>query len=447
MKNIFENKLWCALLLLPLLLLSTLFGPLTFRGEAVLAESFSLVEEVEARDYLAKSFPEGLPANWNFDSCPIVPQLSDKLAAADEVNAKIEEYIKEYVKVLEAGEVYGQGIKCQEYRYGDMIALEFTAYVYGLEYFNKSKVFQLQLPEGKLLHNEDILSRLGLSDCPPEELFEDSICANYHPVSTFNYPAMNRFSRDVLAHMILDSWQEDNQNYDLYFDDGGKLLFHYQSPAFGVYHIEAIAPQKRVDLRLNPLYEKVARRLDINPYHEDAPLLLLAFLGQVNAGEELADVLSLERRLAAEHQSHESAGLLFDVTSTDYGFERLAGNEFYLAIPKYERQVVNMMFVEEANPETMASVGGYYDALPATLGKSVVLVQNWRGQERIYAIGSFYRDRELFLQVEVNSNKELINLPANVVDIGHYIRGLASLEYTWYDVDIFDELIPYIGMG
>ncbi len=447
MKNIFDNKLWCSLLLLLAILLSSLSGIFPFGKEAVLAENFSMIEEVDARAYLAKKFPKASPANWNFDSCPTVPLVSSKWEAADEVNTKIEEYMKEYLKVLEAGEIYGQGIECKEYRYGDMIALEFTAYIYGMEYFKKSKVFQFQLPDGELLRNEDILSRLGLSDCLPEELFEDSICANYHPISTFNYPAMNRFSRDVLAHMILDSWQKDNQNYDLYIDDSGKLLFHYQSPAYGVYHIEAITPQKQVDLRLNPLYEKVARSLDLDPYREDAPLLLLAFLGLVNAGEELADVLALERRLAAEHQSHESAGLLFDVNSTDYGFERLAGNEFYLAIPKYERQVVNMMFVEDANPETMASVGGYYDALPATVGKSVILVQNWRGEERIYAIGSFYRDQELFLQVEVNQNNELVNLPANVADIGDYVRGLASPEYTWYDTDIFNELIAYIGMG
>ncbi len=447
MKHIFGHKLWYSLLLLLAILLSNLAGILLFGKETVLAESFTIIEEVDARDYLSKRFPKASLDNWDFASCPTIPLVNSKWEAADEVNAIIEEKLEEFLRVIEVGEIYVQAIEYEEYRYGDLIAVEFTAYIYGMEYFNENQIFQFQLPAGKLLRNEDILKQLGFSDRSAMEVFEDSLCANYHPKSTFNYPPMNRFSRSVLAKMILDSWQEGNRSYNLYFNDCGKLFFHYQNPSFGVYHIEALVPQKTVDLRLNPLYEQVALNMDLDPYQDDAPFLLVAFLGQVNSGDELGDVLALPEMFLYEHEIDEAAGLLFDVEFMDYGFERLAGNEFYFVIPRYERQVINIMYIEDANPETMKSLDGNYEVLPATVGKCAILAQNWRGEERIYANGSFYRDREMYFALELNSNNELINLPFDIVDFSDYLHSLELPEYTWYDMDIYDELVAYIGMG
>lgn len=306
---------------------------------------------------------------------------------------------------------------------------------------------------------EAYLAQLGIEEPDYMQVIEDSVFANFPPKNTFAYPSMNRFSRNVLAHLALAAWRADPVETSFFIDAYGKLQIKTTIDYFGTFTFEAITPIHAVSGRLNPLYKKLMPILGQNPHAPEAPLLLVAFVGEVNTGDDLESVLTRAETLASEQGFASEMTAVYDVEyyedEAGYRSEYIQGNECYLIIPKYERQVFSMMLAEDANEATWQDFGGHYTDLPSTVGTSFLFLANHREEPRIYGAGTIYRKQRAFFELSVDAQDRIVlggedaGQPGEsiVYDFSDYLQSMELPEYAYYDYHLFEELIVFFGLG
>ena len=147
----------------------------------------------------------------------------------------------------------------------------------------------------------------------------------------------------IEAAMMEDLWQYvENDEVKLFVDEVGRLslLLISYDPAAGAFETPYPLAMPRGDRALNPVFLRVANQLGLNAEEiDDAGFA--AYLGSGFSDATLDLVMKRLWAFAADYSEYRLPALLDNSVETESGFY-LAGNEFYLFIPKYENTVIRL---------------------------------------------------------------------------------------------------------
>lgn len=318
------------------------------------------------------------------------------------------------------------------------------------------KLEELSMEELKNLGSEKVAEALG---CKYEELMEDTLYFNLQPHFTFGKALMTEAHPELGRAMLALWYDETVKNSKFYFHSDGTLKLSCNLNSLGTFDLSAVKTLSHPEKRINFLYENICKKIGVDPFSDDAPFLLAGYLGKADTFETLEDVLRRQTIVLMNFGIGDTPPSLYrldypdDGENMEGGNALLSGDEFYILIPRYERQVIALLKKKEEVDGKEIAYGKeapIESRVPVSLSFSSLAVENFFGKERELKNITFYRDKRLDFELETDKNGKLSNLPKDILDISDYIKNLNPIEEEdaeWFYSEILEELSIFLPNG
>lgn len=209
-------------------------------------------------------------------------------------------------------------------------------------------------------------------------------------------------------------------NPQLVCGDDGILRLKLHRPDLGDDQLPVIKGLTKTKDPINPVYRSMAQVLNFDPEAANSPFALVGFIGSLGASGKIFEHLSKVGYFLQSIQNEKvHSGVMLDWKQED-GEEAIEGEEYFLFIPKYARQVV-LSYDPARFTDGQVDITNVFSIVPSSLHEATVIVANYtKGDDfHLNQFVSVYRDRQVSFQLDPDDGPMV--LPPDLYDISDFV--------------------------
>ncbi len=389
-----------------------------------------------------------------------IPEILFDSADAQNANATIEEIISDMKqsytnyqqsKDMEtAKDILGMEANFSVYQNQDFLSVHMTVTDFTAGFFAKHNIFNFSLPDGNFISDAELLSYFDIAETDILGYMENAIVDDYERLSDAYYDSSNCLGNmNFLAGMALqDLWEHyADTDHLVFIDEIGQPQFlysQYTMAGAGVYSntLPLLKSGENIKQQYSAEYIRMAKELGIDLDDQTIQGIMI-YLGNGYDKASIEDVLTKLYPWQIAYLDYREPKMLFNIKENEKDYSiNLAGQEFYLLIPKMKNASVSLQELALDEAGELKKVDNYYLEGMAASGP-VLICQNESEIAPNAEITIQYRNQKTQFSPSVSLKDGSIILPAEIYN-GQDLMDWDGLKqadfFSWYLRDNLFEL-------